>query len=60
VLVADIAEKFVLDEGAAERPARRVAVQFRHFFIARDVAVLLVKIGRCIQPIGSTMNIGPP
>ena len=58
VLVADIAEKFVLDERPAERAARGVTVQFRHFFIGRDVGVGLVEIGGGVERVGSAMQVG--
>ncbi len=58
VLVADKAEKLVLDKGAAQRSAGGVAVQFRHFFIGGNIVVLLVEIRRSVQPIRSAMHIG--
>src|SRR5580700_4938862 len=57
VLVAHKTEKLVLDERAAERATRRVPVQFWHFFVAGNVAVLIVEIGRGIQPVGSAVNV---
>ena len=57
VLVAGIAEEFVLDQRSANRSSRRVAVQLGYFLVAGNVGILLVKVGGCIQRVGSAVNI---
>jgi len=57
VLIAGVRKKLVLDESATYGCARSVAVELGHFFAGRNVGILIIEIGRGVQPIGSAVNI---
>ena len=57
MLVAGETKKFVFDKRAADCSASGVAVQLRHFFVAGDVRILVVKIRRRIEPVRSAMKV---
>src|SRR5271157_2251100 len=57
VLVAEKAEKLVLDDREAQRSTSRVTMQFRHFLVAGDVFILVVKKRSGVQPVGSAVPV---
>src|SRR5260370_11578886 len=57
VLVAEEAEKLVFDQRKAERSARHVTVQRGHFFVAWDVAILLIEKRSGVQAVAPVMKI---
>ena len=57
MLIAYVAEHLVLDQRAAGRSARRVAMQLRNLLIGRNVGVVVEEERRRVEPAGAAMNV---
>jgi hypothetical protein len=58
VLIGDVGEEFIFEDGSAERAACGVAMQGRNFFAVGNVAVGFVEIGSGVEPVGAAMDVG--
>ena len=58
VLVANVVEQLVLDDGTTGRKPGVDAMQLRILLVRRDIAILLEEEGRRVQEVGSPTDVG--
>ena len=58
MLVADETEELVLDQRAARRAARHIAVQLGNLLVGGNVGILIEEERSGVQPAGAAMDIG--